>query len=124
MLNDEQFSSCIEALSRLGVVERVAGEHGRGERLRLKLETEGVIGRIFGGELGDPPRGPELVPWFSCAVLKTLLDDKQVVVSKPEFTAMAAVIAGFLTEADVARRLRPEDHHQVVSPGPAKRVRK
>jgi hypothetical protein len=124
MLTDEQFSSCIEALSRIGVVERVAGEGAKGERLRLKLETQGVIGRIFGGEMGDPPRGPGLVPWFSCAALKILLDEKGLVVSKEEFTAMAAVIAGFMTEADLERRPRPGDDRPLISQSRAKRIRR
>jgi|SRR5271163_3183426 len=122
MLSDEQFSSCIEALVRLGVVERVEGGAG-GELLRLNLPTEGVLGRIFGGEFGEPPSGPGLVPWFSCVVLKILLDAKGVIVTKEEFTGIAAVLAGFMTKADMARTLRLVGDRPVIRQRSAKRLK-
>jgi hypothetical protein len=113
MLSEERFSSCVQTLSRLGVVERVEG--GDGERFRMKLEAEGVLGRVFGGEFGDPPDGPSLVPWSSCVILKIVLDDRRVAVSKEEFTAMAAVLAGFMAEAEVSLRLQSRHGRPVLS---------
>jgi hypothetical protein len=122
MLSEEQFSSSIEALSRLGLVERVEGREG--ERFRLKLEGEGLLGRVFGGELGEPPEGPGLVPWFSCVALKSVLERKEVVVSRDEFTCMAAVLSGFMSEAEVSLRLRSGHGHPVISHRRARGTRK
>jgi hypothetical protein len=122
MLSDEQFSSCIEALVRLGAVER-ADRGGRGGLLRLNLPTEGVLGRIFGGEFGEPPSGPGLVPWFSCVVLEILLDGKGVVVTKEEFTGIAAVLAAFMTKTDMARTMRLVGDRPVIRRRSAKRLR-
>ena len=99
------------------------GGHGRGERLRLKLEAEGVVGRILGGELGEPPKGSGLVPWFSCVLLKTVLDKKGVVATKEEFTGMAAVIAGFMSEAEVALTVQSGDDRPLISHRRARQAR-
>ena len=123
MLSDEQFCSCIEALTGLGVVEKVT-EGDEREFLRLNLHTEGVIGRAFGGEFGEPPSGPGFVPWFSCIALKSLLDSKGVVVTKEEFTGMAAVVAGFMSEAEAALRVQSRHDQPVISQRGAKRRRK
>jgi hypothetical protein len=120
MLSEEQFSSCIEALTRLGLVEKVPGERRGHERLRLKLETEGVLGRILGGEVGEVPKGSGLVPWFSCALLKIVLDERGVVATKEEFTGMAAVLAGFMSQAELSLRLQPGDDRPVISQRHAK----
>jgi hypothetical protein len=124
MLSEERFSSCIEGLAQLGVVERVEGEDRAGERLRLHLETDGVLGRILGGEMGEPPKGDELMPWFSCMILQSVLDRKGVIVSKEEFTAMAAVITGFLSQAEFTLRAKARDDRPVIGQRPGKHERK
>jgi hypothetical protein len=114
----------MEALAELGVVEKVEGKGAEGERFLLRLDTEGVLGRIFGGEMGEPPKGSGLLPWFSCAFLNTVLDKKGVRVSKDEFTGMAAVIAGFMTEARPALGMRSGEERPVISHRPAKPKRR
>jgi hypothetical protein len=104
MLSEVKVSSCIDGLVRLGILER-QGERGGDELLGLKAMPKGVIGRVAGGEFGEPPEGVELLPWFSCILLKIHLEEKDVTVSKEEFTAMAAVIAGFMLEGAVKRGL-------------------
>ena len=80
MLSEVKVSSCIDGLVRLGILER-QGERGGDELLGLKAMPKGVIGRVAGGEFGEPPEGVELLPWFSCILLKIHLEEKDVTVS-------------------------------------------
>jgi len=115
MLTEDQVSSCIDALVRLGALDKVAVEDGGGEQLRLKVLPERIVSRIAGGEFGAPPEGAELTPWLSCIILKTLLEERDVGVSKEEFTAMAAVLTGFLSEAALEPVARPDSGRPVIS---------
>jgi len=124
MLTEEQFSACIEALTRLGVVEKVPGDGREGQRLRLKVKAERLLARIITDGYGEPPKGVEPVPWFSCIILKILLEEKDIAVSKEEFTAMAAVIMGFMSEAAVERILHSGYDRPVISHWRAKGERK
>jgi hypothetical protein len=121
MLSEEQVSSYVDALIRLGVLHRVAGQEGDDEVIRFRVKSKRVIGRLLGGEFGEPPGGVEIVPWFSCMLVKVLLEERDIAVSKEEFTGMAAVIMGFMTEPDILRRLQSGEGRLVVSRAPAKR---
>ena len=121
MLSEEQVSSYVDALIRLGVLHKVPGRPGDDEVIRFKVQSKRIIGRILEGEFGEPPGGAETVPWFSCMLVKVLLEERDVAVSKEEFTGMAAVIMGFMTEPDVSRRLQSDDGRLVISRAPAKR---
>jgi hypothetical protein len=122
-LSEEQVSSSIDALIRLGVLHIVPNQDGGDEMIRFKVRSKRVIGRIFGGEFGEPPEGADAVPWFSCILVKTLLDERDIAVSKAEFTGMAAVIMGFMTEPAASLRLRSDDDGLVVSRARAKKGR-
>jgi hypothetical protein len=122
MLSEEQVSSYVDALIRLGVLHKVPGRDGDDEVIRFRVQSKRV-GRILEGEFGEPPDGPEAVPWFSCMLVKMLLEEKDIAVSKEEFTGLAAVIMGFMTEPDVSRKLQSGDGRIVVSRAPAKKGR-
>ena len=124
MLSEEEVSSCIEGLIRLGVLETVPEVPDRGELVRFIVPAEGLIGRIVGGEFGEPPEGVELVAWFSCIMLKILLEERDIPVSKREFTAMAAVMTGFMSEAAVERLLHAEYDRPMISQRRAGQERK
>jgi hypothetical protein len=98
LLSEEQVSACIDALNRLGVVERVPDERTGTESFRLNLGVEGLLERIASKGYDDPPEGVDVVAWFSCMVLKSILEAKEIAVSKEEFAGMAAVIMGFISE--------------------------
>jgi hypothetical protein len=114
MLNEEQVSSYVDALIGLGVLHKVRGQDGDDEVIRFKVKSKRIIGRILEGEFGEPPGGAEAVPWFSCMLVKVLLEERDIAVSKEEFTGMAAVIMGFMTEPDVPRF--GEDENELVAP--------
>ena len=122
MLSEEQVSSYVDALIGLGVLHRVEGQEGDDEVIRFKVKSKRVIGRILQGEFGEPPGGDEVVPWFSCLLVKVLLEERDITVSKEEFTGMAAVIMGFMTEPEVSRRLQSSERRLVISRAPAKRA--
>jgi len=115
MLSEEEVSSCIEGLIRLGVLESVLDAPNRGELVRFKVPTEGLITRIVGGEFGEPPEGVELVAWFSCIMLKILIEERDIAVSRKEFIAMAAVMTGFMSEAAVDKLLTSQHGSPVLS---------
>lgn len=115
MLSEEEVSSCIERLIRLGVLEAVLEEPNRGELIRFRIPDMELIVRIAGGEFGEPPEGVELVAWSSCIMLKILLEEGGIPVSKDEFTAMAAVMTGFMSEAAVERLLHLPYDRPVIS---------
>jgi hypothetical protein len=121
MLSEEQVSSYVSALIRLGVLHKVPGQDGDDEVIRFRVQSKRILGRILEGEFGEPPEGPEAVPWFSCMLVKMLLEERDIAVSKEEFTGMAAVIMGFLTEPEVSRKLQPSDGRLVISRAPAKK---
>jgi len=83
--------------------------------IRFKIEPDELVRRVLGGEFGELPEGEEMVPWFSCMLVKTLLEDRHMAVTKEEFTGMAAVIMGFMTEDSLLRRLHSSDDELVVS---------
>jgi hypothetical protein len=115
MLSEEQVSSCIDGLIRLGVLHRVPGRAGEEELIRFKMGTDGLIGRIFHGEYGEPPEGVDVVPWFSCILLKALLEEEKVSVSREQFTGMAAVIMGFVSEGAVPQAQPSGQDEAVIS---------
>jgi hypothetical protein len=123
VLSKEEFTSCIDALVEMGAVERGEGDDKR-ETLCLRVKTEGLIGRVVGGEFGEPPGGSGLLPWFSCILLKTLLEERDFFVTKDEFTGMAAVIAGFMSEAETESRLHAVLDKPLVSQRRARSRRK
>ena len=123
MLSEEQFSSCVEAQTRLGVLEKVPHQTKQGGLLRLKVSPERIIPRVLAGEFGEFPEGDEVVPWFSCVLLKGLLEEKGIGVSKEEFTAMASVITGFMAEAAVVRGIRTRSNAPVIRRGRERRGR-
>jgi hypothetical protein len=124
MLSEEEVSSCINALTRLEVLERVSAKDNEGELFRFKVRAGRVIGRIIGGEFGEPPEGSELVPWLSCILLQILLEEEDIVVPKEQFTGMAAVIMGFMSEGAAMRRLHLGYDRPVISHERAKKGRK
>jgi hypothetical protein len=124
MLSEEDVSSCIEGLIRLGVLETVPEDRDRGELIRFNIPAEGVVGRIFGGEFGEPPEGAEMFAWFSCIMLKIVLEGKAVSVSKKEFTAMAAIITGFMSQAAVGRISHSRQPRPMMNPQAAKARKK
>lgn len=115
MLREEEVSSCIQGLIGLGVLEPVFKESDRGELFKLKIPPVRLIGRILGGEFGEPPEGIELVPWFSCVMLKILLKEAGASISKDKFIAMAAVVTGFMSDAAIHRRLHSHYDSPVIS---------
>jgi hypothetical protein len=121
MLSEAEVSSYIDALIGLGVLHKVRGNDGDDEVIRFKVQSKKVIGRLLEGEFGEPPEGAEAVPWFSCLLVKMLLEERDLIVSKEEFTGMAAVIMGFMTEPDVSRRLQSDDRRLVISRARGKR---
>jgi hypothetical protein len=114
MLNEEQVTSYIDGLIRLGVLHKVPGKD-EDELIRFKVDADRLMGRIFSGEFGEPPEGVDVVAWFSCILLKILLEEKDLAVSKEEFTGMAAVIMGFISEAAVMRMLHTDYDRPVIS---------
>jgi len=123
MLSEKEVSSYVDALIRLGVLHRVPGQEGDDEVIRFRVQSKRVVGRILDGEFGEPPEGADVVPWFSCMLVKMLLAERDIAVSKEEFTGMAAVIMGFMTEPDLSGRLQSDDARMVVSRPPGKRGR-
>jgi hypothetical protein len=123
MLSEEEVSSYVDALIRLGVLHKVPGQAGDDEVIRFRVQSKKVVGRILDGEFGEPPEGADVVPWFSCMLVKMLLAERDIVVSKEEFTGMAAVIMGFMTEPEVSGRLRSDDARMVVNRPPGKKGR-
>jgi hypothetical protein len=121
MLTEEQVSSYVNALIRLGVLHKVPGQDGDDEVIRFRVQSKRILGRILEGEFGEPPEGPEAVPWFSCMLVKMLLEERDIAVSKEEFTGMAAVIMGFMTEPAVSQKLQSSDGRLVISRAPAKK---
>jgi len=124
MLSEEDVSSCIDRLIRLGVLAPVLDEGDGGELIKFNVPPEGMIGRIVGGEFGEPPEGVELVAWFSCIMLKILLEERDTSVMKKDFIAMAAVMTGFMSKAAVDRLLHSEYDRPVISERRAKQERK
>jgi hypothetical protein len=121
MLSEEQVSSYVDALIGLGVLHKVPGQDGDDEVIRFRVQSKRIIGRILGGEFGEPPGGAGAVPWFSCMLVKVLLEERDIAVSKEEFTGMAAVIMGFMTEPGVSRRLQSDDGSLVINRAPPKK---
>jgi hypothetical protein len=115
MLSEEEVSSCINALIRLGALESIRAQDRKGEMFRFKIRAERVIGRVIGGEFGEPPEGVELVPWLSCILLQILLEQNDIAVSKEMFMGMAAVIMGFMEEGAVMRKLHSEYDRPIIS---------
>lgn len=124
MLSEEDVSSCIDRLIRLGVLAPVLEEGEGRELIRFNVPPEGMIGRIVGGEFGEPPEGVELVAWFSCIMLKILLEERDISVSKKDFIAMAAVMTGFMSKAAVDRILHSGYDRPVISQRRAKQGKK
>jgi hypothetical protein len=123
MLSEEEVSSYVDALIRLGVLHKVPGQDGDDEVIRFRVQSKKVVGRILEGEFGEPPEGADVVPWFSCMLVKMLLAERDIAVSKEEFTGMAAVIMGFMTESDLSERLHSDEARMVVSRPPGKKGR-
>ena len=121
MLSEEEVSSYVDALIRLGVLHKVPGQDGDDEVIRFRVQSKRVVGRILDGEFGKPPEGADVVPWFSCMLVKMLLEERHIAVSKEEFTGMAAVVMGFMTEPDLSGRLHSDDARMVVSRATAKK---
>jgi hypothetical protein len=115
MLSEEEFTHSIEVLMRLGVLEAVPADRQRDELLRFKVPEGGLVARIVGGEFGEPPEGVELVAWFSCILLKILVEAGDASVSKEEFIAMAAILTGFMSEAAVVRLLHSPYDRPMIS---------
>jgi hypothetical protein len=115
MLSEEQFSACIEALTRLGAVERVPGHRREGERLRLNVKAEGLLARIITEGKAEPPEGVDPGQWYSCVITKLLLEEKNIEVSKEEFVGMAAVIMGFMSEGAAMQELHSRYDRPLIS---------
>jgi hypothetical protein len=105
MLSEEQVSEYLEGLVRLGIVERLPPVAGL-ELFRLNLRDDKLLGRILSGDFGELPDGVELVPWSACTIVKVLLQERGVTVTKEELAGMAAVFMGFLSEGAIIDGLR------------------
>lgn len=116
MLSQEQFSACIDALIHLGVVKKVETDSSDEELLRLSVPFEHIISRMVAAGYDQPPEGVDAVPWFACVMVKVLLDEKGIVVSKDELAGMASVVMGFISESSVMNTLQSRLNRPVIAP--------
>ena len=116
MLSEDQFAACVDALIQLGVVKRVRTRSGHDEMIQLDIPVERLVGRIVAAGYEEPPEGEDFVSWFAVVLVKTLLDEKGLVVSGQELTGMASVVLGFISESSAMEALQNKFDRPVISP--------
>ena len=116
-LRQEQFAACIDALIQLGVVKRVRTRSGHEEMIQLDVPIERLVGRIVAAGFEEPPEGEDYVSWFAVVLVKVLLDEKGMVVSREELAGMASVVLGFISESSAMEALQSRFDRPTVAHG-------
>jgi hypothetical protein len=117
MLSQDRFAACIDALIQLGVVKRVKTRSGHDEMIQLDIPIERLVGRMVAAGHEDPPEGEDFVSWFAVVLVKVLLDEKGMIVSREELAGMASVVLGFISESSAMQALQSRFDRPVVAHG-------
>jgi len=85
--------------------------------IQLDVPIERLVGRIVAAGFEEPPEGEDYVSWFAVVLVKVLLDEKGMVVSREELAGMASVVLGFISESSAMEALQSRFDRPTVAHG-------